>query len=303
MSTVPQADAGLVLVRMAFWAFAIGLPFVGLTVLPIDGEEPRRAEVAREMIILGDWLVPRQQGEFYCTRPPFQNWCIAISSMVFGSFEPFAVRFPSAVATGVMGIVCFIFTRRQLDDVAGITAGVAYLTMGLPLTFGQRGETDPVFAVFLGSSLLTFYSGYVNQKKRKTLWWIAGLLCGAAALTKGIQGPVFYVACTAGFLLVEHQWRHIASWEYLGSIAFICLVALLWTVPHYRVAGWAHTYEIWFGQVEERLVTAGLLKHMVFFPFATVIAMMPWSLLVFSYGKLRLHEHPRIRQLGSVWKR
>jgi len=197
---VRVADVSILLVRMAFWGFAIGLPFVGLTMLPIDGEEPRRAEVAREMIMFGDWLVPRQQGGFYCTRPPFQNWCIAISSLVFGSFDPFVVRFPSAVATCVTGIMCFVFARRQLDETAGITAGVAYLTMGLPLTFGQRGETDPVFAAFLASSLLIFYSGYVNREKRKALWLIAGLLCGLAALTKGVQGPVFYVACTTGFL-------------------------------------------------------------------------------------------------------
>jgi hypothetical protein len=42
--------------------------------LPIRGEEPTRAQIAREMVEGRDWLVPRQQGDLFLSRPPPQNW-------------------------------------------------------------------------------------------------------------------------------------------------------------------------------------------------------------------------------------
>ncbi|MGQ9504608.1 MAG: ArnT family glycosyltransferase [Thermogutta sp.] len=292
-----KRDVATFLLEITFWAFALGISFFGLTVLPIVGEEPRRAEVAREMIRSGDWLVPRQQGEFYCTRPPLQNWIIALSALISGGFSPFVVRFPSALATCVTAGICFYFAKRHLNLSTGITAGVAYLTMGLPLTFGQLGETDSLFTVVLASSLLLFYSGYTISAKRRALWWLAGFLCGLAALTKGVQGPVFYLACTLAFLAILRQWHVIFSWEYFGSIAFLCIPVMLWSVPYYLVSGWQHTREIWFGQVEERLVTDGLFKHLLSYPLATFVAMLPWSLSFFSYRKLSLQGQPEIRQL------
>ena len=48
---------------------AAGTYLARLDVLPIRGEEPRRARVAYEMLATGDWIVPRQQGDIYLSRP------------------------------------------------------------------------------------------------------------------------------------------------------------------------------------------------------------------------------------------
>ena len=37
------------------------------------GEETRRGQVAVEMIESGDWIVPREQGDLFLSRPPLQN--------------------------------------------------------------------------------------------------------------------------------------------------------------------------------------------------------------------------------------
>ena len=44
----------------------------------------RYAEVAREMIRSGDWIVPRYNGEVYLDKPPLLFWLIAflLPSMV-----------------------------------------------------------------------------------------------------------------------------------------------------------------------------------------------------------------------------
>ena len=63
-----------------FWAVLLltGLIYGSrLGETPPSGEEPRRGQVAREMIASGDWIVPRQQGLPFLSRPPVQNWAIA----------------------------------------------------------------------------------------------------------------------------------------------------------------------------------------------------------------------------------
>src|SRR5262245_17430544 len=59
--------------------------------LPIRGEEPTRAQTAREMVERGDWLVPREQGEPFLIRPPLQFWVIAGTCVTVGSWSEWAV--------------------------------------------------------------------------------------------------------------------------------------------------------------------------------------------------------------------
>ena len=68
---------------------------VRLDALPLFGEEPRRALIAREMVESGDWLVPGTQRVFLASRPPLQNWMIACIGLMTGSFDVWAARIPS----------------------------------------------------------------------------------------------------------------------------------------------------------------------------------------------------------------
>ena len=73
----------------AEWQLWLVLAVVALAILPrIDvvpfrGEEHRRVQVAEEMAARGDWVVPREQGQVFLSRPPMQQWVIAVSSWAF----------------------------------------------------------------------------------------------------------------------------------------------------------------------------------------------------------------------------
>ena len=50
------------------------------------------------MLASGDFIVPRQQGLPFLSRPPVQNWAIALVSLVRGKTDPVAIRLPSVLA-------------------------------------------------------------------------------------------------------------------------------------------------------------------------------------------------------------
>src|SRR5947207_2762207 len=97
--------------------------------LPIRGEEPTRAQIAREMVERGDWIVPRVQGEPFRIRPPLQNWLIATSCFTFGSWDAWAVRFPSVLATLLTTLLIYGYARTCLGRTGAFAAAAAFATL------------------------------------------------------------------------------------------------------------------------------------------------------------------------------
>ena len=131
-----------------------------LTTLPIRGEETRRAEVATEMLQTGDWIVPRQQGQPFLSRPPLGSYPIAVLEMVLGTGSLLAVRLPSVIATWLTTLLIYGYSRRFLSRLGSLAAGFAFATMGMVLQLGRLAETDAIFTFFVSGSLLLWHWGY-----------------------------------------------------------------------------------------------------------------------------------------------
>src|SRR5438876_8078917 len=79
-------------------ALVVGCYGLRLSHLSIRGEESRWATVAIEMRCGGDWVVPRQQGRPFLSRPPMGSWLIAVAAELRGDCDAVAVRLPTLLA-------------------------------------------------------------------------------------------------------------------------------------------------------------------------------------------------------------
>ena len=105
--------------------------FLGTIVLPLflqlgsrglgEPDEGRYAEMGREMLVVGDWMVPRLNGVPHYAKPPWIYWCVASGLRVAGLNE-WGARLPSALAAAVTVLVVFAMGRRM----AGLRAGANY---------------------------------------------------------------------------------------------------------------------------------------------------------------------------------
>jgi len=92
MSPQPWAQFALLL------AFCLVIYFVNLGQWDLwNPDEPRYAEVSREMVNGGDWILMHRNGALYTDKPPLFFWAVAFSTFLWGGFTPFAVRFPAAL--------------------------------------------------------------------------------------------------------------------------------------------------------------------------------------------------------------
>jgi len=270
-----------------------------LTLLTPRGEETRRAQVAAEIVWSGDWIVPRQQGQIYTSRPPAGSWPIAVVAMLRGQLDLFAVRFPTAMAVVLTSMLIYAYARNFFSRIGAVTAALAYPTMGQVLQIGRLAETEGVFTLWISGALIIWHWGYF-KKWSPTLTWSLGYATAVmAALTKGPQGIVYFVAPTGLFLLIKRDWRFLfgkGQWVGLGVLIF-GLGA--WQIPYFLRTDSQSVIRIWTKLASERFYDPGWMEtvqHFVRFPLEVLVCMMPWSLMLVAFFDkriLRSNSHHR----------
>ena len=96
-------------VRLLAWAAIAWIVVfwrLGYTSL-MDPDEAHYAELTREMLRAGNWLVPLLDGMPYIDKPVLFHWLQGAAMAVLGETE-FAARLPSALAA----LALFAITRR-----------------------------------------------------------------------------------------------------------------------------------------------------------------------------------------------
>ena len=105
----------LLLAGFCGFLFFWGLGYFGL----IGADEPRYAQVAREMLERRNWITPFLDGKPWLEKPVLYYWEAMLVYSVAGVSD-WAARVPSALNATLMSIAVYLFLRRfrpafQLD--------------------------------------------------------------------------------------------------------------------------------------------------------------------------------------------
>ncbi len=289
--------------RVAWWreqellfVLLIAIPAfcLRLNALPLFGEEPRRALIAREMVESGDWLVPGTQRVFLPSRPPLQNWLIAIAGLAIGSIDIWAARLPSILSTLAVAVMIYGYLRQQNRPLGSMAGALSFLTMLLVLEFGRSAETEAVFTVFVAASLLLWHWGWINRWPAVWMWSVGYGCAALGMLTKGLQAPVYFIGATVLFLLLTGNWRAIITRAHGAGILVFLAVFGAWQIPFTLHRGIADSWAIYFGDVAGRFVDrrwSTFLSHLVTYPCELLfVGLMPWSILLWAFSRRVVRE-------------
>lgn len=175
---------GLVL-GMCYFFFFFGLGAFGL----VGADEPRYAQIAREMLARHDWIVPTLNGHPWLEKPVLLYWKMMNSYALFG-VEDWAARIPAAMHATALALAVFFFMRRfrytSELDAAMISASSAGM-----IGFGRGASTDMLLTVPFAMAMLSWWTWRQSGKK---LWLMLfyGLLA-VGALAKGPVAPALAV--------------------------------------------------------------------------------------------------------------
>lgn len=262
-------------------------------------DEPRYAEIARELIVHGDWVVPKLNNLVYFEKPIMGHWLNALSLKAFGE-NVFAVRFSSAFLALCTALMLGWFVRRFADRRLAYMTATIYLTSGLVFGVGTYAVLDTPLNFFLTGTLIAFFCASEREKwdhAKIGYLAMAGAFCGGAFLTKGflafgIPGSVILV-----FLLWQKRWKSIFTLPWI-PLLFVILTAAPWAVMvHLRDGDFWH-YFFWVEHVQRftgekaSAQAAASSQHPQpwwFFIPIIVAGALPWAFLlpqiIKGYGK------------------
>lgn len=267
--------------------------------LSVRGEEPRRARIAVEMIDSGDWIVPRQQGEPFLSRPPLQNWLIALIGLARGQVDEVAIRLPSVIALGLLVVLIYGYARSFLDRLGAFASAAAFATMGQVLELGRLGETEALFTLLVSGSLLVWHYGLVRRWRPVFMWVAAYAFVGLGVLAKGPQAPVYFGASVGVYLLLTGRWRMALAPAHFAGITVFLVIWGAWQVPFSQALGFEASRAIYSGDVALRFVDtrwATILEHVLVYPIEVLFGcLLPWSVLLIAYSNRDFR-----RQIGGA---
>jgi 4-amino-4-deoxy-L-arabinose transferase-like glycosyltransferase len=290
-----------------FWtAMAFLTLLAGLLLLPdlgyalIEPDEGRYAEIGREMLLSGDWIVPTLNQKSYLDKPPLVYWLLAGSYAVFG-VTSWAARLVPALATLATVILTFLFARRVLGERA---AFLAALVLALTPGFMQCGRflfLDNVLTLWVAAALFTGQAALRGHRLSRPWWFMSAVCCGLGILTKGPVALVLVVPPLAGFAWLGRQGGD--SPPSLGLRAWIvyAAVALGLAAPWYVAVVWRRPDFAYFFFIKQHLARFfGKDYHeQPFWYYVPVVfvGFLPWSLLLVPCIRFLFSRSPSLASL------
>jgi 4-amino-4-deoxy-L-arabinose transferase-like glycosyltransferase len=292
--------------RRAPWIYlslAVFVAVLWLAMLPsrplFNPDEGRYAEIPREMLSTGDWVIPHLNGLAYVEKPPLQYWATALSLRIFGHGE-FGARFYTALcALGTLILVWWV-GKELWGRAAGWRAAAVLASSMLFVVLGQLLTLDMSLTFYMTAALGGFLLGQRRPHSDKALragkmerrWMlVAWAATGLGVMTKGLEAAVIPAAVLVLYTLYSRDW---SPWRRLYLPLGLPLLLVI-TVPWHWLAARRLPDFLQFFFVHEhfsRYLTPSADREEAWWFFGVVLALgsVPWTVSV-------------ARVLASGWRR
>ena len=255
----------------------------GLGRLPLLGpDEPRYAQVAREMFLRGDLVTPTLGGHTWFEKPALLYWLMTASFKIFGVNE-WGARFGPAIC-GLLTIAAVWFVARAIErsseELEGFgfwAALVAASLLGL-VVFSRAASFDIVITMTTTWALACFL---LHELKTKQGFLFGFYICvGLSLLAKGLVGIVIPFGVVGFYFVLRRAWPDKHVWLSLfWGVPLAVAVSALWYGPVIARHGWLFVDEFFIQHHFARYVS-NKYHHpqpLYFYPAIILLLALPWT--------------------------
>jgi 4-amino-4-deoxy-L-arabinose transferase-like glycosyltransferase len=306
-----------------------GAIYVGCIVSPpslMDDVDSVQAQIARNMLVSGDWVTARLDGVPYLEKPPLIYWTIALSYKVFGVHD-WSARIPMALSALALCWVTAAFGVWAFGKRAGFYAGLCIATCVGLFLFTRVLIPDAMLTFTTALAMWAFLRAIDAEEPRPRLWaFLFAASLGAGLLLKSLIAVVFPVGAAIVYLLLTRQLFSWNVWKRLypfSGVLVILLVAAPWHIlatlrnPPYFVFtlhSGPNSYHgfLWFFFINEQLLRFLNMRYprdyntvpRLYFWLFHLIWLFPWSAYLPAVAKLSfkpMDRAGRARLLSLCW--
>jgi hypothetical protein len=236
--------AGASVFFLIFFAFYYRLASYEL----LNINEGLYAEIAREMLVTKNYILPHLNFTLYIEKPPLLYWLIALSFDALGT-DVFAARFVTATSGVITCLALIAFgTKLNRTSLGYLAAIIVATSIGFQIIM-RMVFFDPLLTACLTIALLSFYIWY--EKSQLVYLRCFYIFLGLAVLTKGFIGLLLPAGIIFFFMLMARsplsQWIKFFDW--IGILLFFAVV-----IPWHVAMAMQHEGFLWRYLFEEQFL-------------------------------------------------
>ena len=303
---IPKSAVYILLaLSLLFFVPKLGMPL-------LDPDEGLYAEIAREMLDRGDWVVPHLNGLPYLEKPPLYFWLTALTFQLFGPSE-WATRLWSAISALGTVLLTWRIGRRLYGAPAGLLAGVVVATVVGNALYVRRASTDQLFVFCLTLAMYGFLRDAERPERGRARFLLFYVGAALGVLAKGFIGVVFPVLIVGlGLAAVRRPGRRSPAplgWRELNLALGVALFAVI-AVPWHALVAWRSPMLFNFYVVDNHLlrfldarryIEDDVPSSTLAFLVASFLWAFPWSVFVLARRDPDRSPRARWRPVVVIW--
>jgi 4-amino-4-deoxy-L-arabinose transferase-like glycosyltransferase len=267
----------------------------------IPSDEGRYAEIAREMLVSGDWITPRYNGYLYFEKPPLQIWMTAIAFKLFGIGE-WQARLWTAL-TGFVTILFIGFTGARIySPRAGWLAALVLASSPMWVISSHVNSLDMGLSAFLVAALCSLLLAQTSLRPSATRYWMWACWCmmALAMLSKGLIGIVLPAMVFVFFSISCWDWKIWRRLHLLSGLVIFFAISAPWFIlvsqhnPAFLEFFFIHEHFQRFTQTAHSRT-----GPLYYFTPLLLLGFLPW--LAQTPGAIYLAWQERRQQFSKSW--
>lgn len=264
-----------IVIALCAFLYIYGLDAFGL----VGADEPRYAQVAREMLQKHDWVTPILYGQPWLEKPILYYWRAMLAYTFFG-VNDMAARLPSATLAIFLVVVTYFWTRRFRPG-AQMDTALILAASAMMIGFGRAASTDMSLSAPFCAAMLCWWGWHQTQRR----WWLVlfYVLLALATLAKGPVAPVLGGAIVLAYALVRRDRKLVTGTLWTPGILVFLLVALPWYIEVQLKT--PQFFRVFFLEHNLERFSSNMFRHKQPFWYylpVFVLAVLPWSTYVIA---------------------
>jgi 4-amino-4-deoxy-L-arabinose transferase-like glycosyltransferase len=243
-----------------------------------EPEEPRYAEIPRQMLQRGDGIVPTLQGLPYYDKPPLLYWLVMASYKLCG-IQDWSARLVSTGAAFLCVLVTYLWGRRTLGLRPALVGAFILCLSWRFVYLGRLVTMNSLLCLLVVAALAAGHVAVSSANLRWRWWLLSAAATSLGLLTKGPVALVLAMVPLFAFCVLDPRTARPGARGWLGYLVISCGLACPWYLAVASSEPGFLSYFFWKHNLVRYVAPFDHAKPLWYFLPEILLGMLPWSFL------------------------